>query len=75
MSVRVRLPAPRGRKAYFATTSFYARSKKTLSARFLAPPFQLRPVSLGSQLVFVLQLRVSFLSTLPTTGQASHRLP
>ena len=40
-------------------------AKKTPSARSLAPPLQLRPVSLGSQLVFVLQLRVSFLSTLP----------
>ena len=44
---------------------FMPAAKKTPSARSLAPPLQLRPVSLGSQLVFVLQLRVSFLSTLP----------
>ena len=28
VSVRVRLPAPRGRKVRFATTSFYAHGKK-----------------------------------------------
>ena len=42
---------PRGRKACFATTSFYACGKKTSSARSLAPSFQLQPAPLGSQLV------------------------
>ena len=36
----------------------------------IAPPFQLRPAALGSQLVFYLQRQVSFLSTQPTSEQS-----
>ena len=39
----------------------------------IAPPLQLRPVSLGSQLVFYLQRQVSFLSTLPTSSRTLYR--
>ena len=54
-----------GAKSALLRRLFITTAKKTPSARSLAPPFQLRPVSLDSQLLFYLQRRVSFLSMLP----------
>ena len=52
--VRVRSPAPRGRKVRFATTFFYTHGEKNSSARSLAPPFQITTANalmLGCDLV------------------------
>ena len=48
--VRVRSPAPRGRKVHFATTFFYTHGEKNSSARSLAPPFQITTTCAGFDL-------------------------